>query len=62
MKAASEPEPAADQPESAPGEPVARRRGIRRWALSGLAAAVLLGAGTVVALRPFDGTDSSGGG
>ncbi|MGW5446871.1 protein kinase domain-containing protein [Streptomyces asiaticus] len=62
VKAAPEPEPAADQPESVPGEPVARRRGIRRWALSGLAAAVLLGAGTVVALRPFDGTDSSGGG
>ncbi|WP_432046605.1 protein kinase domain-containing protein [Streptomyces asiaticus] len=69
VKAAPEPEPAADQPESVPdqpesvpGEPVTRRRGIRRWALSGLAAAVLLGAGTVVALRPFDGTDSSGGG
>ncbi|MGW5692123.1 protein kinase domain-containing protein [Streptomyces asiaticus] len=62
VKAAPESEPAADQPESVPGEPVARRRGIRRWALSGLAAAVLLGAGTVVALRPFDGTDSSGGG
>ncbi|WP_445520859.1 protein kinase domain-containing protein [Streptomyces sp. NEAU-174] len=69
VKAAPEPKPAADQPESVPdqpesvpGEPVARRRGIRRWALSGLAAAVLLGAGTVAALRPFDGTDSSGGG
>ncbi|WP_166484493.1 serine/threonine-protein kinase [Streptomyces rhizosphaericus] len=69
VKAAPEPEPAADQPESVPdqpesvpGEPVTRRRGIRRWALSGLAAAVLLGAGTVAALRPFDGTDSSGGG
>ncbi|WP_262704420.1 MULTISPECIES: protein kinase domain-containing protein [Streptomyces] len=65
VKAAPEPEPAADQPESVPSEPVARRRGIRRWALSGLAVVVLLGAGTVVALRPFDGfdgTDSSGGG
>ncbi|WP_275561493.1 serine/threonine-protein kinase [Streptomyces sp. 5-6(2022)] len=67
VKAAPAPEPAPDQPESGadkPGadKPVARRRGIRRWALSGLAAAVLLGAGTVVALRPFDGTDSSGGG
>ncbi|GAA1729943.1 protein kinase domain-containing protein [Streptomyces yatensis] len=40
---------------------VARRRGIRRWALSGLAALVLLGAGTVVALRPFGGADASGG-
>ncbi|MCQ8193525.1 protein kinase domain-containing protein [Streptomyces rugosispiralis] len=62
VKAAPEPEPAADRPESVTSEPGARRRGIRRWALSGLAAVVLLGAGTVVALRPFDGTDSSGGG
>ncbi|MFD8337128.1 PQQ-binding-like beta-propeller repeat protein [Streptomyces solisilvae] len=49
--------------ESVADEPGTRRRGIRRWTLSGLAAAVLLGAaGTAVALRPFDGTDSSGGG
>ncbi|MFD5391985.1 PQQ-binding-like beta-propeller repeat protein [Streptomyces sp. NPDC127074] len=41
--------------------PVARRRGIRRWALSGLAALVLLGAGTVVTLRPFGGADASDG-
>ncbi|MET7764752.1 PQQ-binding-like beta-propeller repeat protein [Streptomyces sp. NPDC005393] len=38
--------------------PVARRRGPRRWALVGLAATVLLGAGTVVALRRLDGPDS----
>ncbi|MFF5589940.1 protein kinase domain-containing protein [Streptomyces hygroscopicus] len=38
-----------------------RRPGIRRWALAGLAAVVLLGAGTAVGLRQFDGADASGG-
>ncbi|MFE9068204.1 PQQ-binding-like beta-propeller repeat protein [Streptomyces violaceusniger] len=63
MKA--EPEPVAAEPESVTAEPTAdepvARRGVRRWALSGLAALVLLGAGTVVALRPFGGADASGG-
>ncbi|WP_043235279.1 serine/threonine-protein kinase [Streptomyces violaceusniger] len=74
MKA--EPERGADEAESVTSGPVtdgpvadesmadgpgARRRGIRRWALSGLAALVLLGAGTVVALRPFGDADASGG-
>ncbi|MFI8991407.1 PQQ-binding-like beta-propeller repeat protein [Streptomyces antimycoticus] len=56
--------PLADRPvagESMADRPVVRRRGIRRWALSGLAALVLLGAGTVVALRPFGDADASGG-
>ncbi|MFE3219992.1 protein kinase domain-containing protein [Streptomyces antimycoticus] len=56
--------PVADRPvagESMADRPVVRRRGIRRWALSGLAALVLLGAGTVVALRPFGDADASGG-
>ncbi|MBO3681428.1 serine/threonine-protein kinase [Streptomyces sp. NEAU-YJ-81] len=57
MKA--KPESVTDEPMA--DEPVAPRRGVRRWALSGLAALVLLGAGTVVALRPFGGADASGG-
>ncbi|MBI0299529.1 PQQ-binding-like beta-propeller repeat protein [Streptomyces sp. PRKS01-29] len=61
VKAAPERGPAADQAASGADKPAARRPGIRRWVL-GLGAAVLLGAGAVVALRPFDGTDSSGGG
>ncbi|WP_432252844.1 protein kinase domain-containing protein [Streptomyces sp. HNM1019] len=60
--AADQPEPGADQPEPGADQPGVRRRGIRRWALSGAAAVVLLGGGTVVALRPFDGKDTSGGG
>ncbi|MEU2688122.1 PQQ-binding-like beta-propeller repeat protein [Streptomyces hygroscopicus] len=51
---------------TAAGGAAARRRGIRRpglrrWALAGLAAVVLLGAGTAVGLRQFDGADASGG-
>ncbi|MFE2673949.1 protein kinase domain-containing protein [Streptomyces hygroscopicus] len=51
---------------AAAGGAAARRRGIlrpgiRRWALAGLAAVVLLGAGTAVGLRQFDGADASGG-
>ncbi|MET7936349.1 protein kinase [Streptomyces sp. NPDC005322] len=42
-------------------EPVARRRGMRRWALAGLAAVVVLGAGTGVALSRLEQPDSSGG-
>ncbi|GDY44481.1 hypothetical protein SANT12839_053630 [Streptomyces antimycoticus] len=56
--------PVADRPvagESRADRPVVRRRGIRRWALSGLAALVLLGAGALVALRPFGDADASGG-
>ncbi|MFC9223340.1 PQQ-binding-like beta-propeller repeat protein [Streptomyces hygroscopicus] len=61
--------PAADGPTAAgtaAGGAAARRRGIlrpgiRRWALAGLAAVVLLGAGTAVGLRQFDGADASGG-
>ncbi|WNE98009.1 serine/threonine-protein kinase [Streptomyces luomodiensis] len=53
-------ESVADAP--VPDAPVARRRGMRRWAPAGLAAVVLLGAGSVVALRQFDGGDSSGNG
>lgn len=64
MKA--EPERGADEPESVTSGPVAdgpvaRRRGFQRWALSGLTAVVLVGAGTVVALRPFGDADASGG-
>ncbi|MBL1101702.1 protein kinase domain-containing protein [Streptomyces coffeae] len=40
--------------EAAPGSRPVRRRRVRRWVTAGLTAAVLLAAGTVVALRHFD--------
>ncbi|MEU8828715.1 serine/threonine-protein kinase [Streptomyces sp. NPDC048636] len=51
--------------EGAPGPRPARRRRVRRWMTAGLTAAVLIGAGTVVAMRhvaePRPGTDTRAG-